>query len=248
MRINPGGIDTVNVIFDALMPIMRIARGTESGSAPATAGCRAKARERIAVDEQCRPIRPGEPVEPDQGQCSQGRLVCKALAARSGRQLVFRRFTDGLSHHPRRSDHRAVGRNECPGRDKACRPIRCNMHRAARHAGARPSLIAPHCRAARGPRPRRGGVSALGGRRRPDDVDRSRGWPRATSRRGGSHCGSRSRCPTSGRRAVRSGLGRSTHHCLRRARADAATAGRDRARRDDPGRMERLARGHARRP
>ena len=47
MQINSGGIETANVISDALMPIMRIARGTDSGSAPATVGCRAKARERI---------------------------------------------------------------------------------------------------------------------------------------------------------------------------------------------------------
>jgi hypothetical protein len=59
MQINSGGIDTANVICDALMPAMRIARGTDSGSAPAKAGCRAKARERLAEDEQGRPIRLG---------------------------------------------------------------------------------------------------------------------------------------------------------------------------------------------
>ena len=32
MRINSGGINTVNVIPDALMAVMRIARGTDSGS------------------------------------------------------------------------------------------------------------------------------------------------------------------------------------------------------------------------
>ena len=30
MQINSGGIDTANVICDALMPAMRIARGTDS--------------------------------------------------------------------------------------------------------------------------------------------------------------------------------------------------------------------------
>ena len=49
MRINPGRIDTVNVIHDALMAAMRIARGTDSGSAPAKARW-AKERECIAVD------------------------------------------------------------------------------------------------------------------------------------------------------------------------------------------------------
>ena len=80
MQINSGGIDTANVICDALMAIMRIARGTDSGSAPAKAGCRAKARERIAEMSKVDRFARGEPVEPYQGQCSQGLVICEALA------------------------------------------------------------------------------------------------------------------------------------------------------------------------